>query len=155
MLDRSEPFEIIVRYDVRRPMRGAEIGIMLGTPDGAEVCHLRDLDASPQRVVERKVGTYEARVRFPGGLLNAGTYTVRVGIGAGGGRESLDHREAIMFDLHDRDGSIAARSWGRPRPGLLFLDLDWGTREIRSGEAEGPRSPKGSATNKPPLEVGV
>ena len=80
-------------------------------------------------------GTYQTAVRLPGELLNIGTYTFRASIETAGILEPLDHQDGLTFELHDPDGSTARNSWGRPRQGVLFLDLPW-TTERCSGRAE-------------------
>ena len=138
LLLRTEPFEVTVYYDVGEPTLMPEVTVMLERADGVAVCHTRDLDCERVTEPRREPGSYETRVRFPGGLLNAGCYTIRVRIQWNNGREVLDYQEGMAFELHDPTGEIASQSSGRPRPGVLYLSLPWNTRRASDGAAPGP-----------------
>lgn len=133
LLYRSDPFELHLMLDVNTPLVGAEIIVTLDSADGTTVCQTRDVDCPQLRRARREPGRYNAVVRFPGRVLNAGTYFLRFEIERAG--EIIDQQEGVRLDLHDPEGEIVARSWGKPRPGVLHLDLDWSLNEAAPREA--------------------
>jgi lipopolysaccharide transport system ATP-binding protein len=128
-LDRMHPFQLEVTYAVRRPLRGAHLAVMLDQADGTPVCHSADVDAAHEGIVDRKVGRYRTLIEYPGGLLNAGFYKLRVSSGRYGG-PIYDHREAFVFTLADLGTFAAMGAQGRQRPGVLSLPLEWRTEEL-------------------------
>ena len=128
VLDRANPFELSIVMDVNEPLQGAEIVLLLETADGTPICQIREHDGDVAAVsARRNPGTYEASVKFPGGLLNSGTLAVRALIEQAGGWEVLDHREGLVFDLQDLSGLAARQSLGKTRPGCLLMKLPWST----------------------------
>jgi hypothetical protein len=74
---------------------------------------------------------YRAVVEFPGGLLNAGVYQVRLGLAKYGG-EVFDYCEAFVFQLEDHGTFAATGAGGSQRGGVLAIPLQWNTLEIGS-----------------------
>jgi lipopolysaccharide transport system ATP-binding protein len=128
-LNREEPFSVLIEYEVREDIEGAHVGIMLDKVDGTPVCHSADSDAPQHDLHRRSPGTYVSSALFPGGLLNSGTYQIRVGIGKYGG-VVYDHQEAFVFNLHDFGSFAAAGQGGRQRPGILAIPLEWESNKI-------------------------
>jgi len=133
LLYRTSPFEIRLRYEARQSIVGPEVVLSLEKPDGTVICHTREDDRPEQRVARREAGSYEATVRFPAGILNAGTFVVRASIERSGGREQLDRQEGLAFELHAPAGEEVVGSRGLARPGALFLNLPWTTVVIPVG----------------------
>jgi lipopolysaccharide transport system ATP-binding protein len=127
LLYRTIPFEIRLRYDVNRPTVAPEVVLSLEKPDGAVICQTREDDRPQQRVMRREPGTYEATIRFPASILNAGTFVVRASIERMGGHEQLDAREGLTFQLHDPVGEGVVKARGLARRGDLYLTLPWST----------------------------
>ncbi|MFH1746370.1 MAG: polysaccharide ABC transporter ATP-binding protein [Planctomycetota bacterium] len=130
LLYRTNPLEARVVFDVRETIAGTAITLVLEKPDGNSVCQTRDVDCRPATETTFEPGTYEGRVRFPGDLLNSGSYMLRPLIEWAGGRETIDHQQGITFELQDPDGSTLLNSRGRLRAGVLFLNLPWNTRQL-------------------------
>lgn len=128
-LDRVGSFTIRIDYQVRQRIEGAHLGVMLDRIDGTPVCHAGDIDAAPGGVIDRHPGMYQTSVTFPGSLLNAGVYQIRIGIAKFGG-EIYDYCEPFMFHLHDHGTFAASGAGGQQRQGILALPLDWRTEQI-------------------------
>jgi len=122
-LDVEQPFTTEIEFEVKRGRRTFSLAWMLAVQDGTRVCESTDLDSSGGRYADHAPGLHRARVEFPGGVLNAGTYTIRVGIGDHSGA-ALDHQYGLQVHLHDH-GTFATRVRGGRRLGLLLLNLPW------------------------------
>ena len=128
-LDRNHPFSVSVDYQVRSRIEGAHLGVMLDRIDGTPVCYATDIDSAHEGIRDRKPGTYRAVVTFPGAILNAGVYQIRLGLARFGG-DVYDYREPFVFHLEDRGTFAALGAQGQQRPGILTLPLEWQTTEI-------------------------
>lgn len=127
-LNREQPFSVSIEYIVRENVIGAHVGVMLDKLDGTPICHTGDVDTSPDNTINRTPGLYRTSVEFPGNILNAGTYQIRIGIGNYTG-ERYDYCNAFIFHLHDY-GTFASVGYGRQRPGILAIPLSWKTVRI-------------------------
>jgi len=128
-LDRIEPFTVSIDYEVRLRIEGAHLGIMLDRIDGTPICYAADIDTAPGGIIDRRPGMYRSTVTFPGGLLNAGVYQIRLGLAKYGG-EVYDHCEPFVFQLNDHGTFAASGARGRQRQGVLAIPLQWNTTEI-------------------------
>jgi lipopolysaccharide transport system ATP-binding protein len=128
-LDRVNPFTVIINFEVRTRMEGAHLGIMLDRIDGTPICYAADIDSAPGGIIDRKPGLYCARVEFPGGLLNAGVYKIRLGLAKYGG-EVFDYCEPFVFQLEDHGTFASIGAGGRRRQGILAIPLQWNTSLI-------------------------
>jgi len=128
-LDRVKAFTVTIEYEVRRRIEGAHLGIMLDRIDGTPVCHAGDIDAAPDGIIDRHPGMYQTSVTFPGNLLNAGVYQIRIGLAKYGG-EIYDYCEPLMFHLNDHGTFAASGAGGQQRQGILAIPLDWHTKQI-------------------------
>lgn len=128
-LDRTRPFRIYVEYEVRRPAAHprTQLRVLLDRVDGTPVLHSYDTDSVPGHVMERKLGRFKASVVFPGGVLNAGTYQISVGIARFGG-EYYDWVEPFVFRLNDY-GTFTTDQ-GKQRPSILAMPLEWETESL-------------------------
>ncbi len=123
--DRSRDIFFEVDYDVRDDAPGSYVAVMLDVVDGTAVWHGQDLDGRDRsRVVRRSPGRYRYRVRFPGGMLNAGTYNLRAGI-ANSATFVHDTTDGLIFDLADHGTHAAVGAHGHQRMGILTVLLDW------------------------------
>ena len=129
--NRINPFTVIIDYEVRATIEGAHLGLMLDRMDGTPICYTSDIDSAPDNVINRQPGMYRAVVEFPGGLLNAGVYQVRLGLAKYGG-EVFDYCEAFVFQLEDHGTFAATGAGGSQRGGVLAIPLQWNTLEIGS-----------------------
>lgn len=129
-LDRLKPFTVRIDYQVRTRMEGAHLGIMLDRIDGTPICYASDIDTAPAGIVDRQAGLYRCTVTFPGGLLNAGVYQIRLGLAKHGG-EVYDYCEPFVFQLNDYGTFAASGAGGHQRQGILAIPLQWDTKELR------------------------
>jgi lipopolysaccharide transport system ATP-binding protein len=127
--DREHPFQVFIEYEVRQSIEGAHLAVMLDRIDGTPIIHSADIDGAPERIISRDAGRYRTVVEFPGGLFNAGTYQIRVGIGRYGG-EIYDYSDGFVFHLHDNGSFATAGSGGHQRPGLLAMPLQWNSQRV-------------------------
>jgi lipopolysaccharide transport system ATP-binding protein len=125
-LDRAQAFSVSIEYEVRQRVAGAHIAVMLDKVDGTPICHAADIDGTPGSAIDRVPGLYTTVVEFPGGLLNAGAYQIRIGIAKYGG-ETYDYREGFVFRLSDLGSFASLGAGGEQRPGVLALPLRWTT----------------------------
>jgi lipopolysaccharide transport system ATP-binding protein len=129
-LDLEHPFTTEITFEVKKRRSSLSLAWMLAVQDGTRVCESTDLDSRGGAFADYDPGLHRATVEFPGGMLNAGTYTIRVGI-ADRSRAPLDHQYGLQVHLHDH-GTFATKVRGGKRLGLLLLNLPW-----QVGRAEG------------------
>ncbi|MBT5758779.1 MAG: ABC transporter ATP-binding protein [Candidatus Marinimicrobia bacterium] len=128
-LDRMNPLSICVHYDVRESGIKCFICVMIDKLDNTAICHSRDTDSISENNFTRKIGKYKTKITFPGGLLNAGHYKLRVAAAEFNG-ESYDHLTPFSFELLDLGTFASGSQYGRQRPGILAPLLKWDTVEI-------------------------
>ena len=124
-LDRTKPFRVSIHYDVNEDVSGSIIAVMLDKVDRTPVCHTTDVDNTSGFKIDRKIGSYESIVEFPGGLLNAGAYSIRIGISKKG-QEIFDYKEPFHFNLLDFGtfAGIYGKNGGQ-RLGIIAPNLFW------------------------------
>lgn len=128
-LDRVNPFTVSIDYEARARIEGAHLGIMLDRIDGTPICYSADIDTAPDRIIERHPGMHRSTVTFPGGLLNAGVYQIRLGLAKYSG-EVYDYCEPFVFQLDDHGTFAASGAGGHQRQGILAIPLQWNTTEL-------------------------
>lgn len=128
-LDRVHPFSVAIKYDVRTRIEGVHLGVMLDRIDGTPIWYATDVDSVTGGVIDRRPGSYITTVQFPGGLLNAGVYQLRLGLAQYGG-EVFDYCEPFVFQLDDHGTFAATGAGGRQRGGVLAMPLEWETKEV-------------------------
>jgi lipopolysaccharide transport system ATP-binding protein len=126
-LNLVHPIRVTIEVDVRQRISGTHLALSLEKPDGTAICHSTDLDSEPDKVVTWELGSYVATAEFPGALLNAGTYTIRVGIGLSRGAtvQTIDSQTGMSFQLYDPGTFGAMNVDGYQREGLLLLQVPW------------------------------
>jgi lipopolysaccharide transport system ATP-binding protein len=130
-LDRAFPFRIAIEFEVREYIEEAELELILETLQGINVCLSADTDLAQGEVIQRSPGRYFATIEFPGQLLNAGTYRIRVWIRRHCSHDVYDKpAEGLAFHIHDYGSFASLGMGGRQRPGLLAIPLKWTTEEI-------------------------
>jgi lipopolysaccharide transport system ATP-binding protein len=67
-------FYVEMEYEIRKPIRGLQVGFRLATSDGTVVFTSGDTDNRPDEETDRQPGYYLARCMIPGGLLSPQTY---------------------------------------------------------------------------------
>jgi lipopolysaccharide transport system ATP-binding protein len=137
-LDRQQAFSVLVDFEVREAISGAHLGVMIDTMDGTPVSHSLDTDTNMGAPIHRPCGRYQSIVQFPGGLLNAGMYQIRVGAARLGG-EVYDYREGLTFTLVDYGTFAAQGSNGQQRRGVLAIPLSYHTVELSEAASDARR----------------
>ena len=127
-LDRMNSFTINIKYDVRENGIKCFFSILIDKLDGTAICHTRDTDSISENDIPRLIGKYYTKITFPGGLLNAGHYKLRV-LAAEFNGESYDHLNPCTFELLDLGTFASGSQYGRQRPGVLAPLLNWKTIE--------------------------
>lgn len=123
-LDRIQPFRVAIDYCSRQRTEGAHLALMLDRADGTPVWHSVDTDSAPDGIIERTEGTFRAIAEFPAGILNAGTYYLRLGLARYGG-QVYDYREPLSFQLLDNGTFASLGASGKQRTGVIGLPVQW------------------------------
>jgi lipopolysaccharide transport system ATP-binding protein len=93
--------EIVIEYEVRRPVIGAVVAVIIHAADGALLFSTEDTDGHPELIHERNQGHYTAVVTITRGLLNLGEYYIRVGAGIPARQVQFDNHEVLWFSTVD------------------------------------------------------
>jgi lipopolysaccharide transport system ATP-binding protein len=117
----AEAVTLEIEYVVRQPLTDDVVWLTLERVDGIRItkaCEDEDREPPSLRAPGRRV----MRVRFPGGVVNAGVYRFQVLIGTPRAREH-DRQWSNYFELEDVDRSKNL-SMGSQR-GIVRLPLTW------------------------------
>ncbi len=117
----DEGIDVEIQYEVRQAVANALVEFFVLTLEGVHLLTSGDHDTDATRYEQRTPGTYTARIRIPGNLLNLGTYVLR--INSGTHRETFDHADALTFQIHEPRNLTARHN----RRGLLLPMLPWQT----------------------------
>lgn len=136
LLDRTLPFRIAIKYEVRISTEDANVEVVLEKIDGTLICHTIDSDMEHGRVKKREPGCYLATVEFPGYLLNAGKYQFRGWIRKGMAHDDYDAPQTIhVFQLLDHNTFASASTHSADargqRNGLLAPPLKWKSERLK------------------------
>ena len=123
-LDRSVPFRVEIKYDVRQRVTGAYVAFNLNVADGTRICHSVSIDGVFEESTTQEPGSYIATVEFPGEVLNVGSYLVGIGLARQPGATIYDVYYPLSFNLEDYDTFVATR---RKHVGVLAMPLKWTT----------------------------
>jgi lipopolysaccharide transport system ATP-binding protein len=126
-LAHSEPFTAELEFVVHERIQADRLWWGIFRSDGDALLISSELDDLRPRTEVREPGRYLAQVRFPGGILNAGTYRYGVSLAAVGGAVR-DNHDGFHFEVYD-DTDLCLNSGGR-RLGSLLLRLDWDERRL-------------------------
>ena len=126
-LDRTRPFRIEIEVKAWQHVSGACVSFLLQTADGTSVCDSCTLDTLGDFFCLPEGRTYLVKVEFPGDLLMAGHYDVRVAVS--NRAEPLDLQWPIRFRLND-SSSFASTRISYTHTGVLLLRLPWEVRVI-------------------------
>lgn len=116
----SDPFTLEIEYAISAPLTNVRIKFELQTPDGIVVCHSFDpgwSDGSHSRT-----GEYVAHCRFPGNVLNEGTFRIAV-IADIPNERVLQHTDpALSFRVEDVEGHGSSAD---KLPGIIRPEVAW------------------------------
>ena len=120
-IDCTEPFTLAVEYEVLRETPNLLIGFFMQTADGTTMCGSNNEDVSHGQTV--LPGTYVTQCKFPGDVLNAGTFFVGFGSDVPGYDELAVRTEAsLYFQVVDHTGHGPGKV---ALPGLIRPCLQW------------------------------
>ena len=120
-IDCTRPFELCVEYEVLVPTPNLRIGFYMQTAEGASLCGSNDENISTGKTAAP--GVHVTRCRFPGHVLNTGTFYV------GFGSDSPGYDNVPVLTEPSLYFRIADHSGHGPRkerlPGIIRPDLHW------------------------------
>jgi ABC-type polysaccharide/polyol phosphate transport system ATPase subunit len=126
VLRRDHPLVVRVRFTIRSEVRGLDLAAYILNRTGSEVINEAWSDTALDRVSEP--GEYDAWLQIPP-VLNVGTYTVGVWIGAA--YETLLHEPAA------RRFRLQGDAKDRPKRAVV-LDLPWSVQRLSADGAASP-----------------
>jgi len=74
----NEPVCVAIRYLVRRPLSGCQIGIRIQNSEGVVILTTTDADGTNLSALPKAPGVYSAEFTIPGGFLPPGLYSILV-----------------------------------------------------------------------------
>jgi lipopolysaccharide transport system ATP-binding protein len=114
-VEMGQPFRVRLEYDV--------ICYFL-TTDGVNAFGSGDVDCAPDRLGERRVGSYAAEFEVPAFALNEGRYSISVSLSVPF-REYLDRHDSLVYFTVADNSSVRRHAYHQRRPGVLGFDLPW------------------------------
>jgi lipopolysaccharide transport system ATP-binding protein len=125
----SEPINIVVEYDVNRPVSSAHVACFIYNLEGICVLGTGDADIDQERLGTRREGRYKAWVQIPPRLLGEGTYSVTVTMGVPYVLVYDRHESVVQFQVTDTTSNRRELQHTR-RPGILGIELPWSTERV-------------------------
>jgi hypothetical protein len=134
----KQPFSVQVDYDVVEPAKNCQVWVSIRDELNQEVICTTDLDATPHLKEQRRPGRYSASVTFPGAVLNAGYYTVAVGLQRVDPLQPYVRVQDVSFAIvhTPADGVDEFQARG----GAIKMQLPWTLAERRNHPAVDKRS---------------
>ncbi len=139
----EDPFYIDIEYEILQPLTG-QLSMKLATyPTNHPVLTIGDADINLRRRIERKPGTYHARLEVPPHTLDIGEYALTAAI-----HNPLNGDVFASFEfLRCKAGSPNSpmKDWYqvKPRAGVIGIHLDWqylGDEPVEPADEETPVS---------------
>jgi len=124
LVEMGQPFRVRIEYDVNRPTASAHVICFFYTADGVNVFGSGDIDCSPERLGERRVGTYVAELEVPPFVLGEGRYSISVNLSIPF-KEYLDRHDSVLHFTVTDNSSMRRKAYPQRRPGILGFDLPW------------------------------
>ena len=125
--DLFEPASVLVRYWVRKPLRGVNVCMNLRYR-GVPLLGTFDTDESPELFEGRRIGHHEARIRLPMEIMKAGSYAVNLSCGrtnTGSAFQAL--QDALRFEVRE-SMDLSLKSFSMNRPFQVLTRIEWATR---------------------------
>jgi lipopolysaccharide transport system ATP-binding protein len=124
--DTDEPLILCVEYEVLNATPNLRIGFYMQNSEGVSVCGSNDADYSQGETAAP--GVYVSRCKFPGHVLNGGTFLVGFGADTPGYvNASVITDACLFFRVIDQHGHGPMRE---RTPGLIRPRLHWEGRAI-------------------------
>jgi lipopolysaccharide transport system ATP-binding protein len=128
-IEMSEHVNIIIEYDVNRPVSSSHVACFIHTIEGICILGTGDVDTNSDGLGMRGEGRYKACVQIPPNLLGEGTYTITVTMGIPYVVAYDRHEAIIQFQVIDSSSNRRKFQHTR-RPGILGLELPWSTEKM-------------------------
>jgi lipopolysaccharide transport system ATP-binding protein len=129
----ESPINIIVEYDVARPLARVQVVCHVWNRQGVHVLATADIDFDPELLEGRLPGSYRAEICLPAMLLAPGHYRVSVACGVPNLR-LIDEQDGPAFDVHSV-GSYAAQWSSARRDVIVGLPVRWNSSPVEAREA--------------------
>lgn len=132
-LDRTQPFRVVIDYDIREDTRIVSVEFSIKKLDDTLIYHTADTDLAPDGIIQRKQGSYTESVEFPGYLLNAGKY--KINAFTRWGKSDYDQPDTNLVIYLNDYGTYASRvknivdKQGQRR-GILAIPLEWDSKKL-------------------------
>jgi lipopolysaccharide transport system ATP-binding protein len=133
-VSQTEGLEVDIEYEIRSPIRGANVVCHLWNNRGDCVLTSTDVDQDPTSVSAlRDPGRYVARCRVPSQYLRPGRYCIGVSCSIPRVRVLANLPRVLSFDVVDT-GNM---EWRQGREGVVAPILEWTTRRaLRQDETD-------------------
>lgn len=120
----DEDFTISIEYEVNQAVKDCCVWFGLRTIHQAVAFDSADSDVDGSRLEVRSPGYYLTKVKIPNSWLNAGQYTLIVGITKYSPLMNYDRAEVVTFSILDVGTPERIRT-GNSRPGILQPFIPW------------------------------
>lgn len=120
----DEGFTIAIEYEVNQSVKDCCVWFGIRTIHQAVAFDSADSDVDGMMLNERTPGHYRAKVKIPHSWLNAGQYTLIVGITQYSPLMNFDRCEVATFSILDIGTPERVRT-GNSRPGILQPYIPW------------------------------
>ncbi|GAB4196588.1 MAG: ABC transporter ATP-binding protein [Roseiflexaceae bacterium] len=132
-VDCLSPFTVEIAYEVRRPVRGSRLFLILRNQRGEVIFGTSDYDQPGQEALERRPGRHVSRVTLPGNIFKTGAVYGTVGADVANDRIVFVVNDAFQVDVIDSGAGIVT---GRhQRVGIIAPLLDWQTSPLDEAPA--------------------
>lgn len=126
----TEPFYVVVEYDIVEPVRKVTVSIEIHLDElQMAIVSLSDTELQPDLLEMRKPGRYSARVRIPDRILNTGIYHIRSGMVRE--KEIVDVIESPSFQVEDHLQIVDIVGFSR-KSSINALQLPWAIERLGS-----------------------
>lgn len=129
-VDCMRPVLVEMLYEVRRPVRGSRLFLLLRNERGEVIYGTSDYDRPDSAALERQVGRHTVQVELPGNLFKVGTVHGTIGADVANDRLIFVNDDAFALDVIDSGVGLASGRHGRL--GAVAPLLEW--REVESGD---------------------
>jgi lipopolysaccharide transport system ATP-binding protein len=127
IVDMRAGFDLEIAYELRQPVPGLQIGLVIVSGEGIPVLTSGDADMAGKELVRRS-GYYSARCRMPGSFLSPGPYFVNLGAHIPNVHSCFYVESALSFTVV-RTQVVGGTSDER-RKGVVCPILPWSTNSI-------------------------
>jgi len=116
-----------LEYRIEKDLPTMDIAALI-SKDGTPLLYSFDIDTNENFQHNRKIGTFETKVKLPTSIFKEGTYIIEIKIGTT--KNISDPNATIKFEIVNRKIDLTNKSYHPDRPGVLYVDLSWETKKI-------------------------